>query len=81
MATRKTNGVAISELRKALGISQTALAVSVGVNKSAICRIEAGGQPKAFVTARKIADRLGVSLDAITYPVADDPQAEKAAVS
>jgi excisionase family DNA binding protein len=71
MASRRTNGVAIRELRTALGISQTELAAAVGVNKSAICRLEGGKQPKTFETTRRIANRLGVRLDAITYPVAE----------
>jgi DNA-binding XRE family transcriptional regulator len=70
MASRRTNGVAIREFRKALGISQTALAAAVGVNKSTISRIEAGAQYAPPLTV-KIANRLGVPLDAISTPVPD----------
>jgi transcriptional regulator with XRE-family HTH domain len=82
MASRQTNGVAIRELRKALGISQTELAAAVGVDKSLISRLEAGAQPKQFITVRKIADKLGVALAAITYPEPEpEPEPEPQAAA
>ena len=78
MASRRANGVAIREIRLALGLSLTALATDAGIDKSALSRIETGVQQPRPATLRKICDRLGVSLAAITYPVAD-PQPEEVA--
>jgi len=76
MASRRANGVAIREIRKALGISQTALAAAVGVDKSAMSRIENGTQQPKPETLLKICGRLGVPIDAITSSVADpEPKA------
>lgn len=69
MASRQVNGVAIRELRKALGISLTELATAVGVDKSAMSRIETGSSQTRPDTVRKIAVRLGVPLDAISHTV------------
>lgn len=78
MASRRTNGVAIRELRAALGISQADLASAAGIDRTAVWRIErAGSQPRP-ATLRKIADRLGVPLDAITN-VVHEPEPEDVA--
>ena len=72
MASRTTNGAAIRELRKAYGIKQATLADAAGISASYLSRIETGEeQPDVGPTVRKIADRLGVELDAITYPIPD----------
>jgi transcriptional regulator with XRE-family HTH domain len=71
MASRRTNGVAIRALREALGISVQDLAASVGIDRTALWRIERDGTQPRPGTLRKIADRLGVSLDAITSRVTD----------
>lgn len=66
---RKTNGAAVKGLREALGIRQGIFARDVGVSAGYLSNIEAGRkQPDAAVTKR-MADRLGVTVDAITYPV------------
>ncbi len=70
---RKTNGSAIRVMREALGIKQIALAARVGIGRSHMCEIELGSQQPAIATAQRIAEALGVPLDAITYPV---PEAE-----
>jgi transcriptional regulator with XRE-family HTH domain len=69
MASRRTNGVAIRELRTALGISQADLAAAAGVDRTAVWRIERDGTQPRPATLRKIADRLGVPLDAISHAV------------
>jgi transcriptional regulator with XRE-family HTH domain len=77
MASRRTNGVAIRALREALGISVSDLAAAAGVDRTALWRIEKDGTQPRPDTLRKIADRLGVSLDAITSRVTeDDPKPE-----
>ena len=77
MASRRTNGVAIRALREALGISVQDLAASVGIDRTALWRIERDGTQPRPGTLRKIADRLGVSLDAITSRVPEpEPETE-----
>lgn len=77
MAHRRINGAAIRELRTAYGISQKDFAQDVGISASYLCRIETEyDQPPMGPTIKKMADRLGVALDAITYPVADDQAAD-----
>jgi len=76
MASRRTNGIAIREIRKALGISQVALAAAAGVDKSAMSRIENGTQQPRPETLLKICGRLAVPLDAITSSMPDpEPKA------
>ena len=71
MASRRTNGVAIRELRKALGISVTDLAAAADVDRTALWRIEKGDSQPRPVTLRKIADHLGVPIAAITSTVTE----------
>lgn len=78
MASRQTNGVAIRELRIALGISQAGLAESVDVDKSTMSRIESGVHQPRPRTLRRIADSLGVPLAAITSSV-PEPEPEDVA--
>ena len=66
---RKTNGATVRVIRAALGISQTDLAARAGISKPAMSQIESGAIQPAAPTARRIAEGLGVPLDAITYPV------------
>lgn len=70
MTTRKVNGATVRVVREALGIKHGDLAVRCGFTPSFLSHVESGAkQPSAAVT-RRIADELGVPLDAITYPVA-----------
>ena len=78
MASRRTNGVAIRELRAALGISQADLAAAAGVDRTALWRIERDKAQPRPPTLRKIADRLGVPLDAISHMVTE-PEPEDVA--
>jgi transcriptional regulator with XRE-family HTH domain len=55
--------------RAELGLTQAELARSVNTSVSTITRIERGLLPRAG-TLRRVADRLGISLDELT---ADDP--------
>lgn len=75
----RPNGDAIRVIRERTGISLTALAADVGIDKGQLSRIERG-QPGGLVpsarTLRAIADSLGVPLSAITYRV---PEPEEVA--
>ena len=72
---RKANGAAIRSIRMALGIPQNHLAVRVGITAPSMSQIEKGKQPGPD-TIKRIADELGVPLDAISYPVPDEAVAE-----
>jgi transcriptional regulator with XRE-family HTH domain len=71
MALRETNGAAVKAIREALGIPQGILARDVVVSQGYLSNIEAGRKQPDPAVARRIADRLGVPLDAVTYPVVD----------
>jgi transcriptional regulator with XRE-family HTH domain len=77
---RKTNGAAIRALRDALGIKQVSLAARAGISAPSLCNIEIGGEQPSAATVRRLAEELGVVLDAITYPVPEPvPDPETAA--
>jgi transcriptional regulator with XRE-family HTH domain len=69
--TRRANGDAIRAIREALGIRQDALAARVGITKSQLSKVEHGANGASPEVMRKVADELGVTLDAVTYPVAE----------
>lgn len=68
MTTRHANGAAIRALREALGIRHADLARDVGISAGYLSNIEKGRRQPAPAVLRTIADRLGISLDAITSP-------------
>ncbi|MCW2545389.1 MAG: transcriptional regulator, family [Frankiales bacterium] len=70
VAKRVTNGPTIRALREALGIRHTDFARDVRVSTGYLANIEADRrQSPGPDVVRRIADRLGVGVDAITYPV------------
>lgn len=69
MAQRETNGAAVKAIREALGVPQGILARDVIVSQGYLSNIEAGRKQPDPAVVRRIADRLGISVDAITYPV------------
>ena len=73
MTTRALNGATVRELREALGITQRDLAARVGLTQGGLSNIESGKSGATPQTSRKLADSLGVALEAITYPVAAVP--------
>ena len=62
---RKANGAAIRSIRRLAGLSQQTLAERIGVTAAALSLVENGGgmRPEKL---RRMADTLGVPLDAIT---------------
>ena len=67
--TLKPNGAAIRVIRERTGISLTGLASAAGIDKGYLSRIENGERANVGPEAlRSLADRLGVPLEAITYP-------------
>ena len=58
----------LAEWRNERGMTQVELAVKAGVSVSTVVNTEARRQDVTISTARKLADALGVSLDAIAWP-------------
>lgn len=68
MTYRNTNGAAIRALREAVGIKHGVFAVDCLISPGYLTNIEAGRKQPSPDVVRRIATRLGVELDAITYP-------------
>lgn len=75
---RKLNGATVRALREALGIKHGHFARDTEVSTGYLSNIEAGRKQPDPAVARRFATRLGVPLDAITYPC---PQPELARAS
>ena len=69
---RRANGSAIRALREALGIKHGDFARDVLVSTGYLSNIEKGARQPAPDVTRRIADRLGVGVDAITYPISTE---------
>lgn len=66
---RRLNGVALRTTRDLVGISRRELARRTGVAGATITNLELGNHGASPQVMRKLADALGVPLDAITIPV------------
>ncbi|MGH3099284.1 MAG: helix-turn-helix domain-containing protein [Streptosporangiales bacterium] len=75
MATRQVNGAAVRALREALGIKQSDLATRAAISAPYLSNIEAGRKPAGPPLRRRLANALGVSLDAITSAIPDEDAA------
>lgn len=71
MSVRKLNGASVRVIRELSGISLTDLAARVGIAKASLSNVERGIYGTSPETNRKLAEAMGVPLEAITYPVAD----------
>lgn len=72
MSTRQTNGPAVRALREALGIQHARFAVDCLISPGYLTNIEKSRKQPSPEVARRLAHRLGVELDAITYPVTSE---------
>ncbi|MFE7461769.1 helix-turn-helix transcriptional regulator [Nocardiopsis terrae] len=68
MATRRTNGSTVGDIRGLAGLRQEDLARRVGISRAYLSNIERGKKQPSLLTAARIATALGVRLEAITYP-------------
>ena len=68
MSNREANGATIRALREALGIQHARFAVDCLISPGYLTNIEKGRKQPSPEVVRRIADRLGVPLDVITYP-------------
>lgn len=66
---RKTLGPAVRAIREALGIKHGEFAIRCDMSPGYLTNIEAGRKQPSPAAAKRIADQLGVPLDAITFPV------------
>lgn len=65
--TRRLLGPAVKVMREQLGIRHGVFAVEVGISPGYLSNIEAGKKQPAPHIVKAIADKLGVTLDAVTY--------------
>lgn len=61
-----TNGMEIRRIRKRSGIKLCVLAARAGISEGYLCNIEKGNRQGAPDTVLRIANALGVDIDAIT---------------
>lgn len=57
----------LQTIRQKKGLSQEDLALKIGMSQETISQYETGTRRPSITTARKIADVLGVKLDAIFF--------------
>jgi transcriptional regulator with XRE-family HTH domain len=75
---RKLNGATVRAMRELLGVKHGHFARDTEVSTGYLSNIEAGRKQPDPAVARRFAARLGVPLDAITYPVPGDDVALEA---
>jgi transcriptional regulator with XRE-family HTH domain len=64
--------------RRSAGLSQEALARHARISRSYVGRLEAGGSECRFLTAMRLADGLGISVDDLLGGVIWTPDPDKA---
>jgi transcriptional regulator with XRE-family HTH domain len=68
-STRRIHTGALRATRQRLGLRASTVADDVGVSRGFYSRLEAGTRQATPRTVQALAERLGVSVDEITYPV------------
>lgn len=68
MSNRTAHGPGIRAIREALGISLRQFATDLDISPGHLSLVENGKRPASDSLIASIATRLGVSVDAITYP-------------
>ena len=67
--TRYVNGGTVRRLREAYGIPQGKFAIDCNITPGYLSNIEAGRKQPSPEKMRRIAERLGVALDDISYVI------------
>jgi transcriptional regulator with XRE-family HTH domain len=67
--TRLAHGPAIRAIREALGINHGEFALRCNMSPGYLTNIESGRKQPSPAVAKRIAEELGITLDAITYPI------------
>jgi transcriptional regulator with XRE-family HTH domain len=63
--------------RRRAGLTQEALAGRVGISRSYVGRLEAGGSECRFITAMRLADAAGVDLVTLIDGRAEEPDPDR----
>lgn len=71
MSNRRVHGPAVRAIREALGIKHGLFAVECHISPGYLTNIEKGVKQPSDAVAAAIAKRLGVTIDEITYTVAN----------
>ena len=79
MSQRIAHGAAIRAIREATGLSVSALAPRCDMSQGYLSHVELGTKKPTVEAMRRIADALGVSLDAVSYVIPDCGHEEAAA--
>ncbi|WIB25401.1 helix-turn-helix transcriptional regulator [Curtobacterium sp. MCSS17_015] len=69
MQTRRLNGTALQVIRELAGLRHGQLAKRAEVDPGYLTKLENGARQPSPAVMRRLADSLGVSLEAISYPV------------
>lgn len=79
MRKRLAHGAAIRAIREAVGIPVGEFAVRCLISQGYMSNVELSAKQPSPEVLRKIADELGVPLDAVSYTVPECPNCEAAA--
>lgn len=69
MSNRRVLGPAVRAIRESLGIPHGKFAIDVGISPGYLSNLESGRKQPSDAVIASLARRLGVAIDAITYPV------------
>lgn len=79
MRKRIAHGSAIRAIREALGIPVGAFAVRCEMSQGYMSNVELGAKQPSPEKLRRIANELGVSIDAVSYVIPECPTCQEAA--
>lgn len=69
MRTRRLNGPSVTAIREALGLRNGDLATRAAIDRGFLTKLENGSRQPSAQVLHKLANGLGVSIEAISYPV------------
>lgn len=69
MQTRRLNGATVRALREALGLRNRDLSERCEIDPGFLTKLENGSRQPSALIMRRLALGLGVSVEAISYPV------------
>lgn len=70
MQTRRLNGASVRAIREALGLRHGEFARRCDIDPGYLTKLEVGSRQPSAAVLKKIAMGLGVSIEAVSYPVA-----------
>jgi len=76
MSLRLTHGPATRAIREALGIPHGKFAIDCGITPGYLTNIEKGRKQPSEAVVTKMAKRLGVTTDEITYTVTGEARSK-----